>query len=109
MRIQHNIMAMNAYRNYNTNTSALSKNLEKLSSGQILLPEGGDDAVQLGPQDFCLAAGSALLQPVDDLLHDPHGPLTVIVPAEDLIPVSPPVTTPPVWLFLRRCAPRSLA
>ncbi len=32
MRIQHNIMAMNAYRNYNTNTSALSKNLEKLSS-----------------------------------------------------------------------------
>lgn len=33
MRIQHNIMAMNAYRNYNNNTSALSKNLEKLSSG----------------------------------------------------------------------------
>ena len=33
MRIQHNIMAMNAYRNYNLNTSALSKNLEKLSSG----------------------------------------------------------------------------
>ena len=30
MRIQHNIMAMNAYRNYNNNTSALSKNLEKL-------------------------------------------------------------------------------
>ena len=26
MRIQHNIMAMNAYRNYNNNTSALSKN-----------------------------------------------------------------------------------
>ena len=26
MRIQHNIMAMNAYRNYNLNTSALSKN-----------------------------------------------------------------------------------
>ena len=32
MRIQHNIMAMSAYRNYNTNTSALSKNLEKLSA-----------------------------------------------------------------------------
>ena len=29
MRIQHNIMAMNAYRNYSNNTSALSKNLEK--------------------------------------------------------------------------------
>ena len=27
MRIQHNIMAMNAYRNYANNTSALSKNL----------------------------------------------------------------------------------
>ena len=26
MRIQHNIMAMNAYRNYTNNTSALSKN-----------------------------------------------------------------------------------
>ena len=33
MRIQHNIMAMSAYRNYNTNTSAVAKNLEKLSSG----------------------------------------------------------------------------
>lgn len=35
MRIQHNIMAMSAYRNYNTNTSAVAKNLEKLSSGYI--------------------------------------------------------------------------
>ena len=34
MRIQHNIAAMNAYRNYNLNTSAVSKNLEKLSSGR---------------------------------------------------------------------------
>ena len=33
MRIQHNIMAMNAYRNYNTNTKALAANLEKLRSG----------------------------------------------------------------------------
>ena len=33
MRIQHNITSMNAYRNYNNNTRALSKNLEKLSSG----------------------------------------------------------------------------
>ena len=32
MRIQHNIMAMNAYRNYTNNTSALSSNLEKLRS-----------------------------------------------------------------------------
>ena len=46
MRIQHNIMAMNAYRNYNANTSALSKNLEKLSSG-YKINRAGDDAAGL--------------------------------------------------------------
>ena len=46
MRIQHNIMAMNAYRNYNLNTSALSKNLEKLSSG-YKINRAGDDAAGL--------------------------------------------------------------
>ena len=46
MRIQHNIMAMNAYRNYTTNNSALSKNLEKLSSG-YKINRAGDDAAGL--------------------------------------------------------------
>ena len=46
MRIQHNIMAMNAYRNYNNNASALSKNLEKLSSG-YKINRAGDDAAGL--------------------------------------------------------------
>ena len=46
MRIQHNIPAMNAYRNYNNNTSALSKNLEKLSSG-YKINRAGDDAAGL--------------------------------------------------------------
>ena len=46
MRIQHNITAMNAYRNYNNNTSALSKNLEKLSSG-YKINRAGDDAAGL--------------------------------------------------------------
>ena len=46
MRIQHNIIAMNAYRNYNNNTSALSKNLEKLSSG-YKINRAGDDAAGL--------------------------------------------------------------
>ncbi len=46
MRIQHNIMAMNAYRNYNNNTSALGKNLEKLSSG-YKINRAGDDAAGL--------------------------------------------------------------
>ena len=46
MRIQHNIMAMNAYRNFGNNTSALSKNLEKLSSG-YKINRAGDDAAGL--------------------------------------------------------------
>ena len=46
MRIQHNIMAMNAYRNYNNNTKALSGNLEKLSSG-YKINRAGDDAAGL--------------------------------------------------------------
>ncbi len=46
MRIQHNIMSMNAYRNYNNNASALSKNLEKLSSG-YKINRAGDDAAGL--------------------------------------------------------------
>ena len=33
MRIQHNIAAMNSYRNFSANTSSLNKNLEKLSTG----------------------------------------------------------------------------
>ena len=43
MRIQHKIMAMNAYRNYANNTSALSKNREKLSAG-YKINRAGDDA-----------------------------------------------------------------
>ena len=46
MRIQHNIMAMNAYRNYTANTSAVAKNLEKLSSG-YRINRAGDDAAGL--------------------------------------------------------------
>ena len=46
MRIQHNIMAMNAYRNYTSNVSAMKKNLEKLSSG-YKINRAGDDAAGL--------------------------------------------------------------
>ena len=46
MRIQHNVMAMNAYRNYNNNTKSLSANLEKLSSG-YKINRAGDDAAGL--------------------------------------------------------------
>ena len=46
MRIQHNIMAMNAYRNYTNNVSAMKKNLERLSSG-YKINRAGDDAAGL--------------------------------------------------------------
>ena len=46
MRIQHNIMAMNAQRNLGKNNGALNKNLEKLSSG-YRINRAGDDAAGL--------------------------------------------------------------
>lgn len=46
MRIQHNISALNAYNKLNTNNSAVSKNLEKLSSG-YRINRAGDDAAGL--------------------------------------------------------------
>jgi flagellin len=61
MRIQHNIMAMNAYRNYNTNTSSLSKNLEKLSSG-YKINRAGDDAAGLAISEKMRAQISGLEQ-----------------------------------------------
>ena len=46
MRIQHNIAALNSYRNLTGNNSAVSKNLEKLSSG-YRINRAGDDAAGL--------------------------------------------------------------
>ena len=46
MRIQHNIMSMNAYRNYTNNVSSMQKNLERLSSG-YKINRAGDDAAGL--------------------------------------------------------------
>ncbi len=46
MVIQHNISAIDSYRNMSKNTSALSKNLEKLSSG-YKINKAGDDAAGL--------------------------------------------------------------
>ncbi len=46
MRIQHNISALNSYNRLNTNNTALSKNLEKLSSG-YKINRAGDDAAGL--------------------------------------------------------------
>lgn len=46
MRVQHNIPAMNAYRNYTSNVRSVAKNLEKLSSG-YRINRAGDDAAGL--------------------------------------------------------------
>ena len=46
MRVQHNIPAMNSYRNYNNNAKSINKNLEKLSSG-YRINRAGDDAAGL--------------------------------------------------------------
>ena len=46
MRVQHNITAMNSYRNFKSNNSSLSKNLEKLSSGYAI-NRAGDNAAGL--------------------------------------------------------------
>ena len=61
MRIQHNIAAMNSYRNYNINTGALSKNLEKLSSG-YKINRAGDDAAGLAISEKMRAQISGLKQ-----------------------------------------------
>jgi flagellin len=52
---------MNAYRNYNNNTSALSKNLEKLSSG-YKINRAGDDAAGLAISEKMRAQISGLDQ-----------------------------------------------
>ena len=61
MRIQHNISAMNSYRNYNNNAKALSSNLEKLSSG-YKINRAGDDAAGLAISEKMRAQISGLSQ-----------------------------------------------
>ena len=59
MRIQHNIAAMNSYRNYTNNVSAVNKNLEKLSSG-YKINRAGDDAAGLAISEKMRAQISGL-------------------------------------------------
>ena len=46
MRINHNIAALNTYRQLTNNTSGVNKALEKLSSG-LRINRAGDDAAGL--------------------------------------------------------------
>ena len=95
MRIQHNIMAMNAYRNYNNNTSALSKNLEKLSSG-YKINRAGDDAAGLAISEKMRAQitgletaqknakdGISLVQTAEGALTEVHDMLNRMVELAD--------------------------
>ncbi len=83
MRIQHNIMAMNAYRNYTNNTSALSKNLEKLSSG-YKINRAGDDAAGLAISEKMRAQITGLNKAQDNaqdgisLIQTAEGALTEV-------------------------------
>ena len=95
MRIQHNIMALNAYRNYTNNTSALSKNLEKLSSG-YKINRAGDDAAGLAISEKMRAQitgletaqknakdGISLVQTAEGALTEVHDMLNRMVELAD--------------------------
>lgn len=65
MVIQHNIAAINSYRNLSTNQSALSKNLEKLSSG-YKINRAGDDAAGLAISETMRSQIAGLNQAVNN-------------------------------------------
>ena len=65
MVIQHNIAAINSYRNLSTNQSALSKNLEKLSSG-YKINRAGDDAAGLAISETMRSQINGLNQAINN-------------------------------------------
>lgn len=81
MVIQHNIAALNSYRNLSTNQSALSKNLEKLSSG-YKINRAGDDAAGLAISESMRSQINGLNQAVNNandgvgLIQTAEGALT---------------------------------
>ena len=81
MVIQHNIAAINSYRNLSINQSALSKNLEKLSSG-YKINRAGDDAAGLAISETMRSQINGLNQAVNNandavgLIHTAEGALT---------------------------------
>ena len=65
MVIQHNIAAINSYRNLSINQNALSKNLEKLSSG-YKINRAGDDAAGLAISENMRSQINGLNQAVNN-------------------------------------------
>jgi flagellin len=81
MVIQHNIPAINSYRNLAQNSTALNKNLEKLSSG-YKINKAGDDAAGLAISESMRNKINALNQAEDNandaigLIQTAEGALT---------------------------------
>ncbi len=95
MRIQHNIAALNSYRQLSGNNSAVSKNLEKLSSG-YRINRAGDDAAGLAISEKMRAQitgletaqknandGISLVQTAEGALTEVHSMLNRMVELAD--------------------------
>ncbi|WP_024345546.1 flagellin [Lacrimispora indolis] len=91
MRIQHNIAALNSYRQLGSNNSAVGKNLEKLSSG-YRINRAGDDAAGLAISEKMRAQitgletaqknandGISLIQTAEGALTEVHSMLNRMV------------------------------
>ncbi len=83
MIIQHNIAAINSYRNLGVNQSGLNKNLEKLSSG-YKINRAGDDAAGLAISESMRSQINGLNQAVNNandaigLIQAAEGALTEV-------------------------------
>ncbi|WP_077612718.1 flagellin N-terminal helical domain-containing protein [Clostridium sp. Marseille-P2415] len=95
MRIQHNIAALNSYRNLSSNNSTVSKSLEKLSSG-YRINRAGDDAAGLAISEKMRAQitgletaeknandGISLIQTAEGALTEVHSMLNRMVELSD--------------------------
>ena len=88
LRINHNIMALNAYRNLSVTQSGLSRSIEKLSSG-LRITRAADDAAGLALSEQMRADirslnqavrnandGVSMLQTAEGALNEVSGMLT---------------------------------
>jgi flagellin len=95
MRIQHNIAALNSYRQLGSNNNTVSKNLEKLSSG-YRINRAGDDAAGLAISEKMRAQitgletasknandGISLVQTAEGALTEVHSMLNRMVELAD--------------------------
>ena len=95
MRIQHNIAALNSYRQLTNNNSAVGKNLEKLSSG-YRINRAGDDAAGLAISEKMRAQitgletaqknandGISLVQTAEGALTEVHSMLNRMIELAD--------------------------